>query len=403
MALKYIFLFFCFFPYIQIVPLSTDSQPYGLIFGGLIVFLNKSWKLNKDLFMLFLIAITSIFIFFFSPFDFNSIRSLVNYISIFIIAWATYIVLSDRESFSFNLFKKCVYVWLVFGLVQQFVYRPFGSFLISRLWVGYGDRGMSALAPEPTFYAIICVLFSIICFLNFSNEKEYKRIQILLLIQIVLLSRSATIIMFGGFAIMVYCIFILMRRNLASFMSVIIVTAIMVIVVPILLPYITQYRVGKLLSLFIENPALFITSDDSVNERFTHAFFPIHGFCTNYGLPHFYGNFQEYLNTIYNSGEFSEYISFFRNNSRIMSGFGSIFFELGFIAILLVYIIIHDFIIIGRKRQSSFLFCLMFLIVLLNAMPFSNSLIGFVIGNIIYCSDKILIKKHLSCNVTTHI
>ncbi len=210
MALKYIFLFFCFFPYIQIVPLSTDSQPYGLIFGGLIVFLNKSWKLNKDLFMLFLIAITSIFIFFFSPFDFNSIRSLVNYISIFIIAWATYIVLSDRESFSFNLFKKCVYVWLVFGLVQQFVYRPFGSFLISRLWVGYGDRGMSALAPEPTFYAIICVLFSIICFLNFSNEKEYKRIQILLLIQIVLLSRSATIIMFGGFAIMVYCIFILL-------------------------------------------------------------------------------------------------------------------------------------------------------------------------------------------------
>ena len=77
-------------------------------------------------------------------------------------------------------------------------------------------------------------------------------------------------------------------------------------------------------------------------------------FCTNYGLPHFYGNFQEYLNTIYNSGEFSEYISFFRNNSRIMSGFGSIFFELGFIAILLVYIIIHDFIIIGRKKTVFF-------------------------------------------------
>ena len=59
--------------------------------------------------------------------------------------------------------------------------------------------------------------------------------------------------------------------------------------------------------------------------------------------------------------------------------------------------------LLEEKDSLLFLFCLMFLIVLLNAMPFSNSLIGFVIGNIIYCSDKILIKKHLSCNVTTHI
>ncbi|WP_286332857.1 hypothetical protein [Duncaniella freteri] len=390
MALKHIFLFFCFFPYIQIVPLSTDSQPYGLIFGGLIVFLNKSWKLNTDLFMLFLIAITSVFIFFFSPFDFNSIRSLVNYISIFIIAWATYIVLSDRESFSFNLFKKCVYVWLVFGLVQQFVYRPFGSFLISRLWVGYGSRGMSALAPEPTFYAIICVLFSIICFLNFGNEKEYKKIQIILLVQIVLLSRSATIIMFGSIAVMLYCIFVLMKRNCIYFISVPLITFILILVIPSLLPYISQHRVGKLLSALIENPALFITVDNSVNERFIHVFFPFIGFLSNWGFPHFFGSFQEFMNEIYISGNLSEYISYFRNNyTRIMSGLGSIFFELGAIAILFVYIIIQDFIIIARKKDLSIFFCLMFLIILFNAMPLSNSLIGFTVGNIIFCAKSI--------------
>ncbi len=53
--LIYIFYFFCLFPYVQILPFNTDSQPNALIVAIILFCSQKSGgKINKSLFLLLL-------------------------------------------------------------------------------------------------------------------------------------------------------------------------------------------------------------------------------------------------------------------------------------------------------------------------------------------------------------
>ena len=60
-----LFIFFCFFPYIQIIPSGTDSQPYALFFGVIILLITHPSKMIQELFYLFLIMGWSILLLFF--------------------------------------------------------------------------------------------------------------------------------------------------------------------------------------------------------------------------------------------------------------------------------------------------------------------------------------------------
>lgn len=390
-GLYVIFLISCFFPYIQIVPLGTDSQPYGLAFGLVIIFLKRIRHLNKDLFLLFTVAVAAIICVLFSPLNFNSVRSVLNYTSLFVVSTASYLVLRDGKILKLSFFKKCVYVWLFVALIQQFVYRRFAVSLIPRLAIGTeaSARGVCSLAPEPTFYAIICVLLSIICYLNFRQEKDYRRIQWLLLLQTVILSRSATIIMVGLVAFIIYELLYNMRQNARNILIVPLVLVSMFIVLQTILPYISQYRVGALFAKLFQDPLMFVTVDESVNERFIHAFFPIYGFFQDFGIPHFYGNFQEYMNEIHSCGDFNKYIPYLKGNYlRIMSGLGCLLFELGIFGLPLIYVIYRNFKILAQRNKWALFFGILLFGTLLNALPLSNALLGFVVGNIIYKSER---------------
>ena len=81
-----------------------------------------------------------------------------------------------------------------------------------------------------------------------------------------------------------------------------------------------------------------------------------------------------------------------------MSGWGSIFYELGIAALILLYVVYNLFskLSLGNKKH---LFYALFCLILLNAVPFSNAIIPFFIGNLFYLndidqySDKTIIKK----------
>lgn len=116
----------------------------------------------------------------------NGIRILSNYFSLFIISFATYLVLTDLRRIPYNLFVYIVYIWGIVGLIQLF-YPTFLSFLTLRGAYGgptYG-RGVSSLAVEPTFYGMICVFLMMINYINFRNMPKYKFTKLVCIIQLI--------------------------------------------------------------------------------------------------------------------------------------------------------------------------------------------------------------------------
>lgn len=388
---------FCFFPYLQLIPLPTDSQPYALLISILILIANGFRFVYKESLYLLIVAIFACLFAVYGGLDFNTVRSVINYVSLFTIATATNIMFVKFRNIPFKLFKQIVYIWGIVAVIQQFIYPTFCSFLISRMAeVKYG-RGVCSLAPEPTFYAIICALLSIICYLNYHENEHYKKLQLIIWLQLIILSRSTTMIMLALLSYVVYKGYIIVTRRPILIFYGLSVVLLIYFIIPFLLPYIEQYRFGILFSKLLENPQLFVTVDESVNERFIHAFFPLYGFIVNYGMPHFYGNFSDFMNGITSSGQFQDYIPYVKDNyTRIMSGLGSALFELGLPALLIVIVLINCIKMLIRNDQHFLFYGILLVFILMNAMPLSNALVGFVFGNLIYCKHNtpVSARKH---------
>ena len=72
-----------------------------------------------------------------------------------------------------------------------------------------------------------------------------------------------------------------------------------------------------------------------------------------------------------------------------MSGNGALFFELGVIAFLPLYVIMKNFYTLQYKNPSS-MFCLfLYLSVMLNAVPFMTALAPLIIGIVRYLNDEL--------------
>ena len=369
--------------------METDTQPYAMIIGIIVMLTYPFYQYYKDIKWLFILVILSIIIALFSKLDFDTFRSLFNYLSIFIVPAATISALTKCNGLSFKFYRSCVFIWLAVGFIQQFVYPEFGTQLLSRASFGGDARGIVSLAPEPTFYAIVCCLMAIIGFLNFRNEKQYMFLQLLLLFQILILARSSMVIIFGLASFLTYLLIKAIKKRIINLFIFIIAVVILYYGIILLLPYIQQYRVGNLLAHLIQDPMLFMIVDESINERFIHAYFPIYAFFSDFGLPHGFGQFADYMSHIHSGGEFSKYLVYYRDDyTRIQSGFGAIFFELGVFALIFIFVLLRNFKILINRDFNSLFWCILFSVILLNAMPLGNGLVGFALGNMIYIANR---------------
>lgn len=375
-----IFCYFCFFPYTPPI-MSTDSQPWALVIAIILYLSYINRRCRSDLFLLLIVSIFSFLLLIFSPLDFNSLRSIFNYLSLFVVCSVTYWVLKNKE-LSWHLFKGIVYIYFFVGLIQTFLIHDFLSFLAPRGSAFASGRGVSCLTPEPTFYAIICACFMVISFLNFREHTGFYKINILLLIQIFCFARSATVIFIILVSFLLYTIF---SRSLKTIVFICCIGSLLYLGVEVMQPVLSSYRAGRLVYSILENPTEFAMVDESVNERFIHAFFSIYGFCENWGLPYGFGKFNAYMHDVYNRGDFAEYLPFYRDGYvRIMSGLGSAMFELGIIGCLIPWVLIKNMRKIIKEDKRFMFYGVLFFLILLNAMPLSNAIIGFVFGNILY-------------------
>ena len=126
--LSFLFLIFCFFPYVKLLPLGTDSQPYALLLGMILLPLYLRKEIKPEFLALLLVALFSAGIAIFSPWDFNTVRSFINYLSLFVVSFVTYHFLKKKGGLPYVFFRNVVYIWFGVGIIQLFIYPSFLSF-----------------------------------------------------------------------------------------------------------------------------------------------------------------------------------------------------------------------------------------------------------------------------------
>ena len=394
-TLIYLLIIFSMFPYIEILPLGTDSQPNALLIALILFPFCCKWKINRDLAGLLLIAIVGFFLLFISPKDFNSIRSLMNYFTLFFVSYVTFYALQRIGGIPYKLFKGIIYTWFIIGTVQLLIYPDFMSFLTPRgdsaLTMKSG-RGIVCLAPEPTFYGLTCLIFGIIAYLNFKDKADIKKIYCLIAIQLFLYSRSSLVIfllMATGGLYLLLVIFSKKEYFLKVLVGCMVLGTIGIGLINHYSETIASNRFGMLLLILLEKPESFLILDASVNERFIHVFFPLYGFFSDFGMPHGYGMFPEFMEKSLKMPQFqhliSDYVLDREAPTRIMSGLGSILYELG-IAGLVLIAVLYDVINQLTNGKTKIVLLFVILAILLNAIPFSNPLIPFLIGNMVHLS-----------------
>jgi hypothetical protein len=247
------------------------------------------------------------------------------------------------------------------------------------------------LAPEPTYHGSTILLFLIVYLLNFYEKKDYKLLMILIF-QLFFLSISSTSIVVLFVSILFLFSYLLFKSKFLTVVYTLIGASFIVLSLIFLAPLFSNTRIYNIMNLVISNPQL-IFFDQSISERFNAVYFTISSLIENFGMPK---GFNSYQNYIYEKSLLPEYNIYFinyrfENYSRILSGYGMGFYELGVFGLL-----IPGFIFLTIRRQISkinILFSIiLFNLLLFTAMSLNNSAILFVIGNMIFSNYRFINK-----------
>ena len=143
-------------------------------------------------------------------------------------------------------------------------------------------------------------------------------------------------------------------------------------------------RLLRISSLIISDPLTFFYLDNSSSDRIANIFFSFKGFIDNFGFPHGFVNWSEYVNSNFTNFSFPNITT-----GRIMSTYGSMLFELG------VFGLIYFLFIFNRIRKSYvtrfYVYGLNFMLIF--AIPIATPMLSILLNNFIL-KDYEIIRKN---------
>lgn len=381
----WIFIFFCFFPYLSVLRLSTTTQPNALLLSIFPILLVKSKLIPKEIFALGAVFVFSTLVLIVSDLNFLSFRDWANYLSLFFISFGAYKFLRYVKGLPYRFFYIVVLTWLFVGLVQTLVYQDFLSFAVHGMRGGFSDgRGVAGISGEPTYYGLMMGLF----FVTYMINKWYERSRFLgfiILFQLFFISRSSTGIVIFVMASMLFTFILLMRLNLRVVLSVIAFSIALSTVGVLTINLYENSRIYSVVKAASSHPEKVLALDLSISERVNHVIFPIVGMIEGAGRPRGYGEFNDYLLAKMNDERYDVFFAhpLSRGSSRILSGHGKGYFELGFVGLLISFSIFSAFRFKFIDLHFLFGFILYFLLLFM-ALPFMTATVPFIIGNVLY-------------------
>ena len=378
LLLSLLMTFFTFFPYVSLYSFGTDIQPVFIVFVFLYISIIFFYRvLFKKIFVFLILPfLFSIMLMFLDADLFSSARSVLGYATICLVPIAFVYVLKKYNNLFILILKCSTIIYLIVGLIQFFINKSFLSFLLNRSSTSE-IRGVTSLAPEPTFYGLICLFFILFFIaLDIQNKKKYI---LILLFQIFILAQSSMVIIF-------LCIFFVYQKicdlKLKSFVFTFLILMSMLFCLNYIHMIGGNYRIISIIKILTENPLDILALDESINDRASAIYFSIKGCLDNYFLPNGFSSYGAYMNLELPKQDVFLHSS---SNTRIMSFYGGVLYELGIVGLLIpityTVIIIKSY---GAENRPMFLYILFINTILFSAIPMSFPFIGVYMACLVY-------------------
>ncbi len=390
----WLFVFFCFFPYVSLLGLNTTTQPNALFFALFPIVFIRSRKLPVELFLFGIVLCFATFFLMTSNFSFLFFRDWANYLSLVVVSLGAYKFLRYINGLPYKFFYLVVTVWFLVGMIQTLLFPEFLSFLVHNMrGANVAGRGVTSLSGEPTYYGLMLGLFFVVYLIN-NWHKRSRLLGFLILFQMIFLSKATTVIIIFILTIGIFIFISMLRFNIKLIFTVsalVITTSIFMVLT---IDLYKDLRIYKISQIVLDHPETILAVDLSVSERVNHVVFPIIGLIEGGGLPRGYGKFSAYLLSKNRSGNYKAFFShpLTRGSSRILSGHGKVFFEMGGIGLLVSIGIFAAFRFGFSNPPFLFGFTFYFLL-LFAALPFMTATVPFIIGNSLFLRHSNSLRK----------
>lgn len=304
--------------------------------------------------------------------DLLLIRAIAQYLgfSLILIASAYYI---QKYGVPLKLIVIANFIYIIAAVTQL----VFGSFILegivnTRTSIG---RGVSSLAAEPTFFALILVFFSWIYFL--SGGLRSRKINFLILTNVFFVIFVAKSSMGFMFVLILAFMIILINFNLKTLFIVLLSFVFGFMFFDFILQ---GDRISSFVYSFLnEGVFSFYYTDASANARLAAIVLPIHGFIENLFLPAGFSSY--YDKSITYGAAFKGFFWHGYQTDKIMSFVAGFVYELGFMG--LFYLISIIVIMLSAKERPK-INVAVFFIFLFSAIPVGFSVLPFFISIYVY-------------------
>lgn len=323
-ALKTLVLLAFLFPYVRLVPNANDIQAHvflvALVAGGLVILQNKpviNW--------LALTAVAPILVGLFYADPLAEIaRATAIYAGVFLVYVFTTQAIKDGFPL-ISLLKAVFFANLLIGL-WQFLIDPSAFDFLAPVRSST-DRGVTSLSVEPSFYGLAMAMTALTIVAFGRSVAERALYAGLGAVQVVVLSQSSLAILFalGCLGLYVLSLGNIRRTALILFGGI----AVSAVAFAFLMP--GDSRAYRVIYGLATNPWSVLQEDVSVALRVSHVLLSNLGAATSLLVPNGFSGFDKFLSQL------TDWPLHIDPTNRIMSGYGSALFELGFFALPLLY------------------------------------------------------------------
>lgn len=261
------------FPYVQLVPLGSYTQPYAMVLGMFILVVSRASSVRNmpwpDSVMLISFAVLGIALFLLTCAPFRNVQEykyLLNYVSPMILTMACFTLLEWDRRLVGQVVSVSILIWFWIGMTQALLDPSFMTPLLGE-WgslakdIAASGRGVIGLAPEPTHHAFHMILLGGCAMLL----RQPRWTIVLATISVLLLARSA-----NGALVLTLAIAVTLtvyRPRIVVLGFTLLLSSIMLGVGNALLNMGGENRILTLLGRLLSNPTILVTEDYSTNMR----------------------------------------------------------------------------------------------------------------------------------------
>lgn len=390
----YGFILSCLNPWTSFGTNSMDSQPWSLFAGLLFIIFARHIRVPPYFSLLFVsITLGSVFSLMLSRDP--AIEDIARFVASYAILLAVYIGFYNFlhfYGFPRKIFILAGWSWIFFALVE--IVAPSVTSALSPQRTSEG-RGLTSLAPEPTFFAIFLIFFSWILYKGTSEKfkASEKVIVFISLLSVLMLARSTMGVLYllVGASVFLTGMFFnsiirgqLKKRHIIIFVS---VAAVVVSTFYFIDSFMPESRVNKIISSFAEvevgDVVTIVRMDRSIFTRVAHATVSVHAAFLNFGLP---GGIDTFLIKSREAADlWGELFWDFHPGNKIQSWNGVLLYELGIFGLISYVALIFA---ARREGGASFAEIVIVILFLVGAIPIAFSLAPMLFALWAYLADK---------------